>query len=152
MIRWQTQAFADLDALTLYRILKLRVDIFVVEQHCPYPELDDKDLHPQSMHLLGWQQDTLVAYARVLPPGLSYPEASIGRVAVAESVRGSGMARVLMNKAIQHALQTWPDAGIQIGAQEYLQAFYTSLGFTPASDVYLEDGIPHLDMRFHQRT
>ncbi|MCL2917765.1 GNAT family N-acetyltransferase [Shewanella litorisediminis] len=152
MIRWQTQAFADLDTLTLYRLLKLRVDIFVVEQHCPYPELDEKDLHPQAMHLLGWQQEKLVAYARILPPGLSYPQASIGRVAVEESERGAGVARALMNQAISLALEAWPDAGIQIGAQEYLQAFYTSLGFTPVSAVYLEDGIPHLDMRFHQRT
>lgn len=150
MIQWQIKRFAELDALTLYQMLKLRVDIFVVEQNCPYPELDNKDLAQDAMHLLGWRGDELVAYARMLPPGVSYPEASIGRVAVAEAARGGGNARQLMAKAIEATLAQWPEAGIRIGAQHYLEGFYGSLGFEAVSDVYLEDGIPHLDMVFKQ--
>lgn len=150
MIQWQIKRFAELDALTLYQLLKLRVDIFVVEQSCPYPELDNKDLAPDALHLLGWRDDALVAYARILPPGVSYTEASIGRVAVAEAARGGGNARQLMAQAIEAALAQWPDAGIRIGAQQYLEGFYGSLGFAAVSEVYLEDGIPHLDMLFNK--
>ena len=148
MIQWQIKAFSELDSVTLYRLLKLRVDIFVVEQACPYPELDNKDLAAEALHLLGYREQELVAYARILPPGLSYPQASIGRVAVAQVARGGGLARELMARAIAAAQQAWPQAGIQIGAQQYLQRFYQSMGFETVSEVYLEDGIPHLDMVF----
>ncbi len=149
-MQWQSLNFNQLTANTLYDILKLRVDVFVVEQACAYPELDDKDRHPQTQHLMGLSPaGDLLAYARILPPGLSYPEASIGRVLVAPAVRGQGFATPLMRIAIDLALRTWPDAGIQIGAQDYLKTFYQSLGFVACSEVYLEDGIPHLDMRYN---
>ncbi|AAN53607.1 Protein ElaA [Shewanella oneidensis] len=148
-IQWQNLSFNQLNANTLYDILKLRVDVFVVEQACAYPELDDKDRHPETQHLMGLSpQGELLAYARVLPPGLSYLEASIGRVVISPAGRGQGLATPLMQQAIEAALTAWPEAGIQIGAQEYLNAFYQKLGFHACSEVYLEDGIPHIDMRY----
>ena len=146
---WRTLKFDQLTRDELYEILKLRVDVFVVEQNCPYPELDEKDRHPQAMHMLAQDRDGhLVAYCRVLPPGLSYPQASIGRVVVASSHRGQGLAEPLMQQALKKALANWPQAGIQIGAQEHLQKFYQRLGFINHSKVYLEDGIPHIDMMY----
>lgn len=149
LVQWQKLTFNQLNANTLYGILKLRVDVFVVEQACAYPELDDKDRHPETLHLMGLSPDgELLAYARILPPGLSYPEASIGRVVVSPAGRGKGLAMPLMQQAIEFALTTWPEAGIQIGAQDYLKNFYQKLGFNACSEMYLEDGIPHLDMRY----
>ncbi|MGL5047623.1 MAG: GNAT family N-acetyltransferase [Shewanella sp.] len=148
-MQWVNITFNQLDANALYDILKLRVDVFVVEQACAYPELDDKDRHPETQHLMGLSPDgELLAYARILPPGLSYPEASIGRVVVSPLGRGKGLATPLMQHAIESAGATWPDAGIQIGAQDYLKTFYQKLGFVACSEMYLEDGIPHLDMRY----
>lgn len=148
-LQWQNLTFNQLNANTLYDILKLRIDVFVVEQACAYPELDNKDRHPETQHLLALSTDgELLAYARILPPGISYPEASIGRVVVAPLGRGQGLATPLMQHAIASALATWPTAGIQIGAQDYLKGFYQKLGFVPCSDVYLEDGIAHIDMRY----
>lgn len=148
-MHWNNLTFNQLDINMLYDILRLRVDVFVVEQACAYPELDDKDRHPETQHLFGLSPDgELLAYARILPPGLSYPEASIGRVVVSPAGRGEGLAMPLMQQAIESALTTWPDAGIQIGAQDYLKNFYQKLGFVACSEMYLEDGIPHLDMRY----
>ncbi|QSX31743.1 GNAT family N-acetyltransferase [Shewanella cyperi] len=150
-MHWQSLRFDQLDTLTLYRLLKLRVDVFVVEQTCPYPELDDKDLHPDTLHLLALDDGGQpLAYARLLPPGLSYRDASIGRVAVAASARGAGLAGELMQRAISQTLANWPEYGITIGAQDYLRGFYSRLGFKANSEVYLEDGIPHLDMHYQQ--
>ncbi|MCG9965399.1 MAG: GNAT family N-acetyltransferase [Shewanella sp.] len=151
-MQWQNLSFNQLNANTLYDILKLRVDVFVVEQACAYPELDDKDRHPETLHLMGLSpQGELLAYARVLPPGLSYPEASIGRVVISPAGRGQGLATPLMQNAIDAALSTWPAAGIQIGAQDYLKSFYQKLGFSACSEMYLEDGIPHIDMRYQPK-
>lgn len=148
-MQWQNLTFNQLNANTLYEILKLRVDVFVVEQACAYPELDDKDRHPETRHILAQADDgKLLAYARVLAPAISYPEASIGRVVVATAGRGQGLAALLMQRAIDVALTHWPQAGIQIGAQEYLRHFYQKLGFSPCSAVYLEDDIAHVDMRY----
>jgi ElaA protein len=141
--------FEQLTRDELYEILKLRVDVFVVEQNCPYPELDEKDRHPQTQHMVIQDRDGhLVAYCRILPPGLSYPQASIGRVVVASSHRGQGLAESLMQQALPKVLAYWPNAGVQIGAQEHLQKFYQRLGFISHSKVYLEDGIPHIDMLY----
>ncbi|TVL18270.1 GCN5 family acetyltransferase [Shewanella xiamenensis] len=151
-VDWQILKFNQLTANTLYEILKLRVDVFVVEQACAYPELDDKDRHPETQHLIGLSPaGELLTYARILPPGLSYPEASIGRVVVSSAGRGKGLAMPLMQRAIESALSTWPKAGIQIGAQDYLKNFYQKLGFNICSEMYLEDGIPHIDMRYQPK-
>jgi ElaA protein len=146
-MNWQVVTFSQLTTDSLYDLLALRTDIFVVEQACAYPELDGKDRHPQTLHVLGSDESgSLLAYSRLLPPELSYPQASIGRVVVAKAGRGKGLAQQLMQLSIETALAAWPDAGIQIGAQEYLSRFYQGLNFRVNSEVYLEDGIAHLDM------
>ena len=153
MITWTLLPFSSLTTHQLYALLKLRTNVFVVEQNCPYPELDDKDTKQDVYHLLGYQQlddgqsePELVAYARLLPPGVSYPQVSIGRVAVAESARGQKLGHALVDEALKGCEQAWPGQDIQIGAQVYLEAFYKSFGFTRQSEDYLEDGIPHVDM------
>ncbi|MEC4727986.1 GNAT family N-acetyltransferase [Shewanella sp. D64] len=151
-MQWSDLSFKQLSLDELYDVLKLRIDVFIVEQNCPYPELDDKDRHPETRHLIGRDpQGEIVAYARVLAPGVSYPDSSIGRVLVAEKARGGGNAKFLMDQAIGLANEYWPNNNIQLGGQEYLKSFYQKLGFKPVSEVYLEDGIPHLDM-LYQRT
>ncbi len=138
--------FAQLDNYTLFSLLKLRSDVFVVEQQCVYPDIDYKDIHPQTLHLLAREGSEVIAYARVLAPGQSYQQASIGRVVVAANHRGKGLAEALMREACKLCQQHWPDAGVQIGAQVYLQGFYQQLNFVPVSDIYDEDGIDHIDM------
>nr|WP_275659022.1 GNAT family N-acetyltransferase [Shewanella sp. Isolate11] len=131
----------------MYQLLKCRVDIFVVEQNCPYPELDNKDDLPTTRHLLGTdEQGDIQAYARILAPGVSYADASIGRVLVLASARGQGIAAQLMRQAIEVSRCYWPEEHIQIGAQAHLKGFYQAQGFKQVSDIYLEDDIPHIDM------
>lgn len=147
-MNWEIKAFDQLSLQELYSILTLRTDVFVVEQNCAYPEVDGKD--PDCLHLLGTEDGQLVAYLRILPADLSYPEPSIGRVVVKKSHRGKGLARPLMRGAIGWILKVWQEESIKIGAQAHLQDFYQSLGFEPVSEVYLEDGIPHLDMMYRK--
>lgn len=151
--------FEDLSNLTLYSALKLRSDVFVVEQNCVYADLDDKDIQANTLHLLletkantllndkSESVNSIIAYARCLEPGSSYQGCSIGRVAVAKKSRGNGLAKLLMLEAISICKQHWPDENIQIGAQVYLQKFYAQLGFRPFSQPYDEDGIMHIDMQ-----
>ncbi len=146
-MHWQDYGFTELTHRQLYQLLKHRVEVFVVEQNCPYPELDDKDCLETTRHLLGCdEQGDILAYSRILAPKVSYQDASIGRVLVVKSARGRGVASQLMEKAIEVAGRYWPEADIQIGAQAHLKAFYQQQGFEPVSELYLEDGIPHLDM------
>lgn len=147
MYTWQCCSFNELTTDQLYELLKLRVDIFVVEQQCPYPELDNKDRMAETRHLMGYHQQQLVACARLLPPGVSYPSASIGRVAIAQHVRGQGLAYQLLEQALLHCAQHWPEQAIEIGAQTYLADFYAQHGFIATSESYLEDGIAHIDMK-----
>jgi len=143
------KSFAQLSNFELYAMLKLRSDVFVVEQNCVYPDLDDKDLHADTQHLLYFNGDVLVCYSRCLAPGLSYTDAaSVGRVVVAGAARGHGLATTIMQAALTTCHQQWPENDIVIGAQPYLQDFYTRLGFSPISPAYDEDGIMHIDMRF----
>lgn len=146
MLKFSLFSFNQLDNHILYRLLQMRAEVFVVEQTCPYLDLDDKDTHPEVLHLLGYQDEHCVAYARCLPPGLSYESPSIGRVLVTEQARGKGYAYTLMQEAIAQCQQQWPGQGITIGAQVYLQNFYQKVNFLPISDVYLEDDIEHIDM------
>ncbi|HEM6145777.1 TPA: GNAT family N-acetyltransferase [Streptococcus suis] len=145
-MQWEIKAFDQLSLQELYGILTLRVDVFVVEQACPYPEVDGKD--PNCLHLLGTDEGELVAYLRILPAGLSYDEVSIGRVVIKSSHRGKGLGRPMMEQAIHFITNEWKERQIKIGAQAHLEKFYSSLGFEPVSEVYLEDGIPHLDMLY----
>lgn len=141
---WTLTAFQDLTIDQLYKIIQLRLAVFVIEQHCIFQDADDKDR--QAWHLCCWDGDTLVAYTRVLPPGISYPEASIGRVLTAKAVRGKNIGRELMQRSIEAAYRLFGKTAIQIGAQLYLQKFYESFGFKKNSEVYLEDNIPHIKM------
>lgn len=148
-MEWHVLTFSELDTYTLYQLLQLRVDVFVVEQNCPYPELDDKDLHPQTRHIILKKGDKVIAYSRVLAPGVSFDAfPGIGRVCVSQTARRLGLGRVLVEKTLAEATQLWPNADVHISAQCYLQQFYQELGFKPASEPYLEDDIPHLKMIF----
>lgn len=141
---WYVKAFHELTATEVYTILKERTDVFVVEQNCPYPEVDGKDL--KSYHLYKVEQDEIVAYARLLPKGVSYEEASIGRVLVKKEYRGRGLAQELLKRSLAYLEQSLEETTIKIQAQDYLRDFYGSFGFKAISDTYLEDGIPHVDM------
>ena len=145
-MQWEIKAFDQLSLQELYTILTLRTNVFVVEQACPYPEVDGKD--PNCLHLLGTINGELVAYLRILPAGLRYDEVSIGRVVIKPSHRGKGLGRLMMEQAIHCITNEWKESQIIIGAQAYLEKFYQSLGFEPVSEVYLEDDIQHLDMLY----
>ncbi|OBT16737.1 GCN5 family acetyltransferase [Vibrio sp. UCD-FRSSP16_10] len=147
MINWQLLSFTEIDNHLLYKMLKLRVDVFVVEQECAYPELDDKDHAKGVRHLIGLKENEVVAVARLIPAGLSYPAVSIGRVVVSPLVRELKIGHQLMTKAVEGCQQLWPNQTIEIGAQAHLEAFYQQHGFEAFSKPYLEDGIPHIDMR-----
>ncbi|MBU0970724.1 MAG: GNAT family N-acetyltransferase [Proteobacteria bacterium] len=149
-IQWEIKKFSELTATQLYEQLRLRVEVFVVEQACPYPELDGKDLHMETLHLSVRMAGTLAAYLRILAPGVSYPGVSLGRVVTARAFRRQGLSHLLIEKALELAREKWPGIAIQIGAQEYLRPFYQSHGFDPTSKIYLEDGIPHIDMVLKQ--
>ncbi|MCW8833828.1 MAG: GNAT family N-acetyltransferase [Colwellia sp.] len=140
----------NFEALTvneLYELLQLRSEVFVVEQNCYYQDLDDKDRHPQALHVLGYQNDRLSAYLRILPKGVSYPEyQSIGRVVTSSEVRGQGAGHQLLQQGIAQCLRQNAELPIKISAQEHLQAYYARQGFATVSDVYLEDGINHVAM------
>lgn len=143
-ISWTLLPFEALKPTTLYDLLRLRSEVFVVEQHCVFLDMDDKDQH--CYHLLGFQEDKLVAYTRLVPPGVIYPEPSIGRVVTSPSVRRTGLGRVLMEKSIEKTRELFGGERIVIGAQLYLENFYSSLGFVKREDVYLEDDIEHIKM------
>ncbi|GGA80383.1 GNAT family acetyltransferase [Brucella endophytica] len=128
----------------LYAVLKLRVDVFVVEQKCPYPELDGKDL--DALHLRVLDDGALAAYLRILPPS-GEGSARIGRVIVAPSHRGRRLGETIMREAVVYCRERFHDRDIEISAQSHLHGFYGSFGFVPVSEEYLEDGIPHIDMR-----
>ncbi len=146
-MKWQVKKFDQLDTGELYELLKLRVDVFVVEQNCPYPEIDEKDRHEETRHLLGKdQKDRIVAYLRILPKGLSFEQISIGRVVVAPDYRDKGISHEMIKTALGTIETVWPGELIKIGAQVYLKNFYEIYGFIPVSNSYLEDGIPHIDM------
>ena len=139
--------FQQLTTIELYRLLQLRVEVFVVEQSCYYQELDGKDCEERTRHLLGYREQELVAYARLLAPGVSYPEfASIGRVIVAPQARGSRLGNQLMERAIAVCETCWPQQPIKISAQQHLQSFYQRHQFKTVSEPYLEDDIPHVAM------
>lgn len=141
---WQTAHYAQLSPDQLFEILKLRQAIFIVEQNCPYPDIDAVD--KQAFHLCAWAADQLIAYARVIGPGINYQQASIGRVATSVEARGTGLGRTLMKNAIELAIREFPEHAIKIGAQQHLEPFYNSLGFSTISEPYDEDGILHIHM------
>ena len=142
--RWQWRAFDDLSARELYGILQLRALVFVVEQNCPYNDLDGFDA--TAAHLFLAEQDRVVACLRLIPPGGKYAEPSLGRVVTHPDVRRTGLGVELMNEGIRRTEECWPGTPIRIGAQRRLERFYTDLGFSTVSEPYDEDGIEHVEM------
>ena len=141
---WQLKKFEQLKLEELYQILKERVDIFVVEQECAYPEIDGID--PECYHLFKIDQDHLVAYARLVPRGVLGDRPLIGRIIVNQEYRKSGYGRDLIKQAIKVITEDWQEAEIMLHGQTYLRDFYQSFGFKKVSEPYLEDGIPHVDL------
>jgi len=145
MMNWVFKKFEQLTPHELYAILQLRNEIFVVEQNCVFQDADNKD--QLSHHLMGWEGDLLVAYSRVIPPGVAYDSfPSIGRVVTSMKVRRTGAGKLLMQQSIEELQKLFGMVPIKLGAQLYLKKFYESLGFSQSSDIYLEDGIPHIEM------
>jgi ElaA protein len=142
------KAFNDLTVNELYDLLRLRSEIFVVEQNCVFLDMDNKD--QLCHHLLLYDDKVLVAYARLLPPDIYYTEASIGRVITSISSRGTGTGKVLMREAIAATNNLYKDQPIRIGAQLYALKFYERFGFHADGDVYVEDGIDHVEMILRQ--
>lgn len=147
-VRWRCLPFGALLPHTLYALLRLRAEVFVVEQACAFQDLDNAD--PACLHLLGETHDEagahLLAYTRLVPAGLKYPEASIGRVVTAPATRGSGLGHALVRESVRQLQLLWGLQAIRIGAQAHLQGFYRQHGFVADGPLYLEDGIEHLEM------
>jgi len=146
MIRWQDIHHSELTVPELYALLKLRCEVFVVEQTCPYLDVDGDDLVGNNRHLLGWKDNELVAYARILKSDDELEPVVIGRVIVSPAVRGEKLGYQLMERAVASCQQHWPQSALYLGAQAHLQPFYAHFGFVPVTDVYDEDGIPHIGM------
>lgn len=143
-INWVCKPFGQLSPGELYAILQLRNEVFVVEQNCVFQDADNRD--QPSWHLMAWIGDVLVGYTRLVPPGVSYTEASIGRVVSLPKMRKSGIGKKLMMKSIDKLYELWHKQPIRIGAQLYLKDFYESFGFQQCSEVYMEDNIEHIHM------
>ena len=141
---FKTFTFSELTTQQLYDILQLRSEVFVVEQDCVYQDIDNND--QIATHVVGYENDTLVGYARLLPPETYFKEASIGRVIVKENYRNLNYGHQLMDFCIDFISSRFPDQTIKISAQQYLIKFYAFHGFVPKGEGYLEDGIPHIAM------
>ncbi|MFC3123305.1 GNAT family N-acetyltransferase [Agaribacter flavus] len=138
-------SFSELSINQLYAVLRLRSEVFVVEQNCVYQDIDNRDL--DAMHVLFVDNNgVLLAYARLLPADLTYSTPSIGRIIVAPQARGNNLGKQLVTFCVKTCERLWANQDIKIGAQCYLENFYNSFGFLRVSEDYLEDGIPHLDM------
>jgi ElaA protein len=148
MLHWQWKQFQELTVDELYRVLALRSEVFVVEQKSIYLDADgyDRGAHHLLGTLPGEPDPFLAAYLRVLPPGLKFPEASLGRIVTAPRARRYGYGKRLVDRGIAFIEANHPGEPIRIGAQQYLQKFYEGFGFRQISDVYDEDGIPHIEM------
>ncbi|HDH57425.1 MAG TPA: GNAT family N-acetyltransferase [Bacteroidetes bacterium] len=144
-IRYEWYEFQQLSPGLLYEILALRQEVFVVEQNCPYMDIDGLDR--QAWHLLGRNAEgNLVAYLRIVAPGAKYREPAIGRVFTHKSIRGKGIGRELMIRGIKKAEELFPGSAIRLSAQVYAQGFYAQFGFSAVGEPYDEDGIPHVEM------
>ncbi len=163
MITWRLSTFDDLSLRELHDIFQARLEVFVVEQKCPFQDVDGAD--PECWHLMGFAHDALgprrhgddesasaesrprlVAYCRLVPPGTKFAEPSIGRVITVGAARRTGCGRELMRQAIAHTDKLWPGKALRIGAQCYLERFYAAFGFVTVGQPYDEDGIPHVEM------
>ena len=161
MLNWQFARFDDLTPRDWYAASAARLDVFVMEQNCPFQDLDGVDFH--SWHLFGWHvsdavandvgdavadgKRELAAYCRLVDPGVKFPQPSIGRVITTLKYRLGGFGKQLMREACTRHDHLYPDSPNRIGAQARLEKFYQSFGFVTDSDIYIEDGIPHLEMQ-----
>lgn len=146
-----TKKFDELGTRELYDILALREDIFIVEQNCPYHDLDYKDHN--SVHLYKKVGDEIVSYVRILPRGISYEKSpSIGRVITKREYRKKGYSKEILSKAIEYILNEFKENTIEISAQEYLIKFYWEFGFETKGEIYLEDNLPHIHMIFNKKS
>lgn len=144
MMTIEIKAFNELTLDSLYEVLQLRAEVFVVEQNCPYQDVDGKD--QKAMHILGYHKEQLVAYTRVFKPGYYFDNASIGRVVVKENARQYGFGKDIMKASIAFIEDTLDLSTIELSAQTYLKKFYNDLGFQEIGEGYLEDDIPHIRM------
>lgn len=147
-LHWHLARFVELDRDDLFDLLKLRSEVFVLEQRCAYLDPDEKDRHPETRHLLGRDAaGRLLAYARLIAPGVSFADASFGRVVTVPAARGLGLGDALVVQILRHMARLWPRHAIEIGAQAHLTGYYGKHGFVVSSDEFDEDGIPHRHMR-----
>lgn len=145
-LRWECLAFDQLSAQALHAALRLRTEVFILEQNCLYADVDGHD--PQAQHVLGWQGEALVAYARLFAPGAKVRDAAcIGRVVTAATARGHGLGHALMQQALVASERLWPGQPIVLFAQAHLKGFYAAHGFAVVGAEFVEDGIPHVEMR-----
>ncbi|MCG9677587.1 GNAT family N-acetyltransferase [Vibrio sp. Isolate24] len=160
MLEWRIKTFSELSVRELYEFLRLRVDVFIVESQDPYSDLDGKDTHPETRHVMGFDGDRLVAYSRLMPQRLGYPaevlefikpedrDVTIGRVIIAKSHRGRSLGHALMKMSVNTIREIYPKDAIFISSQEHLKDYYGSYGFKVFTDRYYEDGCVMLGLRF----
>ncbi|MBR8656280.1 GNAT family N-acetyltransferase [Achromobacter sp. Marseille-Q0513] len=146
MPAWTCKPHADLTTAELYALLTLRSVVFVMEQNCPYLDMDGQDLQGQTQHLMAWDKGALVAYCRLLEPARNEGRAVIGRVVTAPSARGTGLGHELVRRAKEEIRRVWPGQPIYLSAQAHLQRYYGAHGFKAVTEEYMEDNIPHIGM------
>lgn len=148
-MKWICKPYDELTLNEFHDIIALRIDVFVIEQNCPYQDVDGKD--KKSYHLFGVDDDgEVVAYSRILPAGVSYKEVAIGRVVTSQKIRGTGIGYELMNKSMEQVSMLFGEVPVRLSAQQHLKKYYESFGFEQVSEMYLEDGIPHVEMLFEK--
>ena len=150
-MKWKFKKFDELTTNELYEILKLRAEVFVVEQDCPYQDLDDKDKCAYHLFFEDDGGSTVIAVLRILPENIAYEDMAIGRVIVKKSHRGQGLSKVMMRKAINFIIEDLGKKRIKLSGQAYLREFYEDLGFERVSDIYLEDGIDHYEFLYEAK-
>jgi ElaA protein len=144
-MKWSYRKFDELQGYEVYEMLRLRIDVFIVEQNCPFHEADGHDY--EAVHIFCMdEEEKLAAYARLLPAGIKYKEPSVGRVIVKGENRGTGLAHTLMECSVRYIMENWRPKEIRLQAQTHLSGFYGKHGFEAISEPYDEDGIPHVDM------
>ncbi len=143
-IIWRIKTFEEFTVPELYAVIKARVDVFVVEQNCPYPDLDNYD--QKALHLWAEEDGEVLAYCRIFDKGIKYKETSIGRVLTTEKARGKNLGKQMIAYAVQTIENRFRTSGIRISAQDYLLRFYSGFGFEDTGKKYLEDDIPHTEM------